>query len=131
MKPTGRGSNPRSRANLKPFKPGVSGNPGGVQKGVVYLSEAYKRLLKLSPDDILRYHARTTAEELALVQIKTAMAIGSPDSKLTKLGRFTLPAAKEIADRTEGKAKQRIDLDTQADLRLRLHGLWSKVIVTG
>ena len=52
----------RSLANLKPFKPGQSGNPAGRPKSIT-ISEAYRReLAKLDPDD---KHGRTFAEVLA------------------------------------------------------------------
>lgn len=89
---------PNSLANLKKhaFKKGQSGNPGGQQKGVVYVAEAYKRLLALDASEIDTYKPQTVAEKIALTQIRTALA-NAEDS---------LAAAKEIADRTEGKPQQ-------------------------
>jgi hypothetical protein len=112
-KPTGRGRNPRSRANLKPFKPGVSGNPGGVRKGTVYLSEVYKRFLSMSLADLAKYQPQNVAEELAMVQIYTALGQSSN-------GEATLPSTKEITDRTEGKSRQRIEVDDQIDVSLEV-----------
>jgi hypothetical protein len=97
---TGRGSNPRSRANLKPFKPGESGNAGGVKKGTVFLAEAYKRLLALPVDEFCAYKPTSIAEEIAMEQIERARG--------RRREADPLPAAKEICDRTEGRATQRI-----------------------
>ena len=97
---TGRGSNPRSRANLRPFKPGESGNAGGVKKGTVFISEAYKRLLALSVDEFLAYKPTSIAEQIAIEQIQRARG------KRPEVD--PLPAVKEICDRTEGRATQRI-----------------------
>ena len=99
-KPTGRGSNPRSRANLKPFKPGETGNAGGVKKGTVFIGEAYKRLLALSVEEFSTYKPESIAEQIAMEQIQRARG--------KRLEHDPLPAAREIADRTEGKATQRI-----------------------
>ncbi|NOT61558.1 MAG: hypothetical protein HOP19_15180 [Acidobacteria bacterium] len=82
-------------ANLKPFKPGQSGNPTGRPKGVLFLGEAYKKQLsKLFPDDP---DGRTYAEVIA-----------EKVCDIASTGDFK--AAKEIADRTEGRAKQAVEI---------------------
>jgi Family of unknown function (DUF5681) len=75
----------RRLANLKPFKPGQSGNPKGRPKSIV-LSEAYrKRLEKVDETDPER---RTYAEILA-------------EQMIVKAKAGDVQALREIADRTE------------------------------
>ncbi len=108
--PTGRGSNPRSRANLKPFKPGESGNAGGVKKGTVFIAEAYKRLLALPVNEFSVYKPSSIAEQIAMEQIQRARG-KRPDAD-------PLPAAKEICDRTEGRALQHIAVSDNAPVKV-------------
>jgi Family of unknown function (DUF5681) len=98
--------NPRSLQNLKPaWQPGESGNPSGRPKRA--LTEAYQAQL----DQTKKGDGRTYAELIAAAQIKKA------------LGGNTM-AAKEVADRAEGKARQAMDVDVnveampQIDLRV-------------
>jgi len=77
------------------FKPGQSGNPAGRPKSIT-LSEALRlELAKVLPNDT---QERTFAELIAQQLVKAA-ATGN------------ILAAKEIADRTEGKPKQAIAMD--------------------
>ena len=92
---------PNSLMNLRRFEPGQSGNPGGYPKGTPKVSVAYAKLLALTPEEIDSYQPVNVAEQIALRQIKDAQG-------LTKKSR-PLPAAQEITDRTEGKAKQVIE----------------------
>ncbi len=85
----------RSLANLKPFEAGQSGNPAGRPKSIT-LSEAYrKQLAQPVEGDKL---GRTFAEVIAS---RVVIAAASGDTS----------AAPEIADRTEGKPKQSLDVD--------------------
>jgi Family of unknown function (DUF5681) len=86
-------SNPKSLANLKPWQPGQSGNPGGRPKRL--LAEAYQTHLGCTEKGDAQ--KRTYAELIALAQIRKAL-------------RGNTMAAKEIADRTEGRARQAIEL---------------------
>jgi len=77
------------------FKPGQSGNPAGRPKSVT-LSEALRlELAKMLPGDT---QERTFAELIAQ-QLVRAAATGN------------ILAAKEIADRTEGRPRQSVDVD--------------------
>lgn len=91
----------RRLANLKPFQPGQSGNPAGRPRSAL-LSDAIRRLLPQPyPDDP---HGRTYADKIAETLCNEAAA-------------GNVQAAKEVADRTEGKAKQTITLSSsQAEL---------------
>jgi hypothetical protein len=104
QKKNGRGGHPNSVAagtrNLTPYKPGQSGNPGGVRRGTVFISEAYKRLLKLDEAELAAYRPKNAGEAMALRQVIAGI-----------YGLDALPHIKEITDRTEGKAIQRrVDL---------------------
>lgn len=83
------------KGNTEGFKPGQSGNPSGRPKSVT-LSENYRQLLAtLVPNDP---EGRSFAELIAYKLVLNA-ALGD------------LASAKEIADRTEGKPRQAVDLD--------------------
>lgn len=89
--------NPKSLQNLRPaWQRGQSGNPHGPKVGEEKISFAYARLLKMSAEELGEYKPKTAAEAIAYRQISTAIWDAEP-----------LPSAKEITDRTEGKAKDR------------------------
>jgi hypothetical protein len=78
------------------FPPGVSGNPSGRPK-LTKLTEALReQLAEIAPNA----PERTVAEVIARALIREAVS-------------GNVQAAREIADRTEGKPKQAIDLDLQ------------------
>ena len=81
------------------FKPGQSGNPGGLPKGTPKMSVAYMKLLALSPDELKSFKPKNVAEEIALKQVRAAC-------KSSK----ALASVKEITDRTEGKVPQRVEV---------------------
>ena len=92
----------RSLANLKPFKPGQSGNPAGRPKSIT-MSEAYRReLAKLDPDD---KHGRTFAEVLA-------------EQIIIKAKGGDVAAVRELTDRTEGKPRQTVTLSMEKRVQL-------------
>jgi hypothetical protein len=75
------------------FKPGESGNPAGRPPSI--LSEAYKAVLAQAvPQDP---EGRTYAQLIAIGQARSAV-------------KGNTGAAKEIADRVEGKAKESIEI---------------------
>jgi Family of unknown function (DUF5681) len=78
----------------KTFGPGRSGNPAGRPKSAI-LSDALRReLVETCPDD---EQGRPWAEVIA-------------DQLIAKAATGDVAAAKEIADRTEGKARQHVTL---------------------
>lgn len=98
---------PESLANLKRFAPGQSGNPGGNYKRSPKLSNAYARLLALSPAQRKKFKPANIAEELALDMLEIARS-GTDQNKLA--------VVREITDRTEGRAPQRVVVDNTTEL---------------
>lgn len=84
------------------FKKGASGNPGGIKKGTVFIGEAYKRVLAMSPGELTKYKPKSVAEEIAIEQATTARGDG--------VEQQSLAAAREITDRTEGRAPQTVNV---------------------
>jgi|SRR6185436_11359304 len=87
---------PSRLAGLKPFQPGRSGNPGGIKKGTVFVSECYKRLGAMPTDELRNYRPKNAIED----GVKAALlrAIEAPDWQAAHA------ALKELTDRLEGKA---------------------------
>jgi hypothetical protein len=85
------------------FEKGISGNPGGVKKGTIYVSEAYKRLMAMPMQEYKAYKPKNPAEAMAMQQIKNALGLSKRE--------ITLPSAKEIADRTEGRPAQKVQME--------------------
>ena len=98
------------------FKPGQSGNPAGRPKSIT-LSEALRlELAKVFPGDT---QERTFAEVIAQQLVRSA-ATGN------------ILAAKEIADRTEGRPKQAVDMNMNVnDWRevARQHGVSEQDVI--
>jgi hypothetical protein len=79
------------------FQPGVSGNPGGRPKKTPITDEFRILLQQLHPDQ-KKYKGKTYAQVLAEAQFKLAIDLGD------------MSAAKEIADRVEGKVPQKSEV---------------------
>jgi hypothetical protein len=93
-----------SLANLKPFKPGQSGNPRGRPRKRP-LSDRYEELMQeVLPEELRRAlklpPGTLWGDAIARVAGRTAL-------KSTEAG---ILQRKEIADRIEGKATQRVEL---------------------
>jgi Ni/Co efflux regulator RcnB len=101
---------PFEKGNANAWKRGQSGNPAGRPKSIT-LSEAYRlQLAQPVPKDP---EGRTYAEVIARLVCNEAV-------------NGNVAAAREIADRTEGKPKQAIDVDMNVrDWRemARTHGI--------
>ena len=106
----------RRQANLKPFPPGVSGNPKGRPKSIT-LSEAYRhQLAQTVPGDP---EARTFAEVIARLMCVRAT-------------QGDVAAAREVADRVEGRPRQALDVDMSVrDWRqlAQAHGLSEQDVI--
>lgn len=99
-KNSGRGRGRKGRIeNLKPWPKGVSGNPGGRPKTKV-LSQAYRdQLEQVVPGGP---QGGTFAEKIA-------------EALATKALKGDVQAAREVADRSEGRAQQSIALSHSND----------------
>jgi hypothetical protein len=86
--------NSNSLDNLRPFKKGRSGNPGGLPKGNPRIGPALVRFLAMPPRIFRNYKPRSVAEEIAHKLIQTALC-DKPSAAL----RATIV----IFDRIEGK----------------------------
>src|ERR1051325_12209443 len=97
----GKGSSPNSHAALAryQFKPGQSGNPGGMAKGTPRVDAAYKRLLTMTTEELAVWEPRNGAEILAAEQFKRAC---DPNAK------HTLNYAERITDRTDGPLARKV-----------------------
>lgn len=81
----------RSLANLRPFRPGQSGNPAGRPKKVVAVT--------------------SLAEEHSEAALKKLVKLMSSDKE-----QVALAAAQAILDRAMGKPKQSLDVNTRKDV---------------
>lgn len=92
----GKTVNAKSLENLRPFPPGVSGNPGG-RPAFRELSDACRAILSSQVRD-----GRTVAQVIAESLAHRAM-------------HGSISAAAELADRAEGKAKQAVQVEGRND----------------
>jgi len=94
--------NPRSLKNLRePWEKGQSGNPSGRPKRPI--TEAMLAMLH----QVSKGHNKTFAQLIAEGQIRQAV-------------KGSTMAAKEIADRTEGKARQAVDVTVETPLEFNI-----------
>src|SRR5262250_1170579 len=87
---------PFEKGNSYAFRPGTSGNPSGVPRDTPRLGTAYKKLLGAQSLKKARTMVENLADEIALHVLEKAVA-------------GDLRAAREVADRTEGKAPIKIE----------------------
>lgn len=91
--PTGKGGfgdNPQNR------------NPGGWKKEES-ISYQYNRLMRMSPAELGKFEPQTVAQEIAHTRLRQATRVDG------------LNEAKEVTDRTEGKAPQFVGLGDKDD----------------
>lgn len=92
--PTGKGGfgdNPQNR------------NPGGWKKEES-ISYQYNLIGRMSDEELEAFEPKTQFQKIALARVKQA-----------RDERYGLPDAKELADRTEGKAAQSIDMTSNGE----------------
>ena len=97
--------NPTGKGGFKDHPENRS--PGGWDKEGT-ISYQYNRLMRMSKEELNAFEPQTIAQEIALVRLKQAKK---------DLG---LPDAKEVTDRTEGRAAQSIRLDGSLDVNVAL-----------
>ena len=83
------------------FRPGQSGNPGGQQKGVVYVTEAYKRFGRMTVEQIAALDRRKQLNVVEAGVVNMLLRAANADD-----WQAAHAALKEITDRLEGKATQ-------------------------
>jgi len=97
-------NNPNVLDNLKPFQPGISGNPAGKPKGTPNTSTRLRRLL-----DITQNLSNPITKELegftVLEQIDMKLIMKAREGDLNSI--------KEVYDRMEGKPQQSVDMTTK------------------
>ena len=93
--------NSKSLDNLRPFKKGRSGNPGGLPKGNPRIGPSLVRFLSMPTRIFRNYKPRSVAEELAKRMIELAI-----DGR----AGLALRAFRDVADRVEGKPGRAIYL---------------------
>jgi len=84
---------PHGGALRPPYQLGTSGNPGGYSRAR-HVTNAYNRLLQTDVEEFDRFEPKTPAERIAMTMIRAA----------STLKNLRVDAAKEIVDRTEGRA---------------------------
>ncbi len=142
-----KGPAPHSLAALRPFPPGVSGNPGGSRPGGAYVAEWLNQFLAESPDGEPRY-ARADLKAISndpSASPAKAAAAGRVLRAMTRGERFvigkdgeTKPAALDpvpqreldsILDRDLGRATERIITQQRTlsilEIRATLHGFFA------
>ena len=93
LKNSGRTVADRSR-NLKPWKPGQSGNPGGRPRRDAISAALRQQLAVQVSDD------RSVADVIAAALIKRALG-------------GDVRAIREVADRTEGRPRQQLEIEAR------------------
>jgi hypothetical protein len=86
----------RSLANLKPFQPGQSGNPGGRPKNTPY-TDAHRKI------------AETPIKDIAIKPTDT-VAVAQAKRLALKGYKGDVRSAQECANRTEGRVTQSVEL---------------------
>jgi hypothetical protein len=120
-----RGKNPKSLANLKPVKPGEILNPLGINRKRPWTDRYFQRSEEKIPE-ILRIQFNQKLGADVLPQ-------GSSWADAATLRRFMdaimeggTQAAKEIADRIEGKTPQRPEIATPTRTEVTFRVVYDK-----
>jgi hypothetical protein len=88
------------------FKPGISPNPGGRPKNRPNTNVILDRLGAMTVEDLEAYQPENAAEAACKVQVLNAA---------TGKALEALPSFREITDRTEGKAPQKVEMSGQVN----------------
>ena len=101
-------TSPNQHANLRPWRPGESGNPGGRPKGVTYPTEWMRGMAGLTSTEIQQI--RVDEDEPVSRRIAAGMYL---DALQAQTPRARKEAVAEICDRTSGKPRQQIEVQTR------------------
>jgi len=96
---------PSQLANLKPYQPGQSGNPGGRPKGVVYPAEHMRGMTGMTVEEIQRI--KDDPQEPASRRIAAGMYL---DAFHGDTARARKDATAELCDRTSGRPCQSLEV---------------------
>lgn len=119
----GSGNNPASRAgmaNLIPYKPGQSGNPGGRRKGVPSIVHAIDRIIALSPAELRAFQPQNQAEAIALQRIRDARSALSPTTASAQM-----KATEMILNRVDGPVEKRVVIENPSQFQSQLRQAWA------
>ena len=129
-----RGTNPRSLANLKPAKKGEVRNPRGINNRP-FSDLYYDVSQEIMPD---RWRCKLNREAgFALHPKGTTWAAADARALHHKASQGDVSAIRELADRTEGKAPERLELTGKTrqfvtirvvDDRRKANGEWGSVL---
>lgn len=126
-------NHPNSLKNLKPFQPGVSGNPKGRPRGIPDELMAIKSLSHLEITKLISKYARMTAPEMEEVIQNNKLSMlelsfCSMFKKSIELGDFTRISF--LLDRCIGKVKEVLEDDETQEERERLKKLSLNELLT-
>lgn len=92
--------------NLKPFKPGTSGNPAGKKRGTLSWKTTIKKWLDVEEDylnPVTNKRERMTQYDIVILKV------------LSKARRGDIRAAEFLKDHMEAKAKQGLDITSAGE----------------
>jgi hypothetical protein len=99
----------RNGGTLRPFRPGESGNPGGMKKGTKHFSTILRRMLEETINvEINGVVVKMTRSEALLLE-KIRLATNSPYDAVR------LRAIMDIEDRIDGKPASSLSLSDDTD----------------
>jgi len=104
-----RGKHPKSLANLRPIRKGEVRNPRGINT-----KRSFSERYLISADEVIPESARRKLNQRAgfmLHRKRTTWREASARALLFGASGGEVAAAKELADRVEGKAPERIELN--------------------
>jgi hypothetical protein len=103
-----RGKNPKSLANLKPAKPGEVRNRLGVNRKRPFSDRYFAIAEEVMPEKLLKAFNKEAGSEL----LKPGATWGDADAygQFLQATKGNVNAAREVADRVEGKPPQRLEI---------------------
>jgi rRNA pseudouridine-1189 N-methylase Emg1 (Nep1/Mra1 family) len=114
----------KQKANLRPAKPGESGNPHGLPKGYVRASTIITKLLKkeMTVEEAGRKMKRPIGEVLWMIAVKDAM-----DRTVGTSAQGRAIARDSIVSRVEGKAVQILGAMPNQEIHLEINSVEAQI----